>query len=144
VSTSSPTLPPSRPGPFAARDFVDLAIGGSNHPAIVVYVEADRLTVIYGTGTARLITPTIVVEPHTRYGKALKLYKPTYFYWSNVRVVTPRVLNSRFMRCPPGLFADLRILTDVGLVKLAQEQLTQGVSVVDTSTAAEPTNKTKG
>lgn len=103
-------------------------IGGANHPAVVVYAEVDRFTVIYGTGTVRPITPLTVVEPHTRYGKALRLTKVTHFYGTNVRVVTVGVLSSRFLKCPPGLFTELRTLTDAMLMTLGANVRSQGVA----------------
>lgn len=125
MPTSSQPTPPTLS--YQPRDLALLAIGGSNHPAVVIYVEADRLTVIYGTGTDRDIPERVVVEPVSRNGKALRLTKRTHFYGSNTRLVTQRVLTRVQGRCPPELYLDLRELADLAVASFQPAILSQGI-----------------
>jgi hypothetical protein len=85
--------------------------GTEPHPAIVLRIEGEWARVIYGTGTRREL-PVVVVEERSREAKALELYKTTYFYRSNERLVKLTELRPRNRRCPPGLFLKLRDLVD--------------------------------
>lgn len=106
--TESRALPP------AAMDLVLLPLEGKDRPAVVLAsVDEERVRVIHGTGTARDM-PRVEVRPETREGKALRLYKPTYFYASNVRIARGAGLMRLERRCPPELFGRLRALADRG------------------------------
>jgi hypothetical protein len=87
-----------------------LPLADKNRPAIVLQVlDSETVLVIYGTGTAREL-PRVEVRPESREGKALGLYKPTYFYTTGVRVAAMAVLIRRDRRCPPELFGQLRAI----------------------------------
>ena len=94
------------------RDFVLLPLAEKNRPAVVLLIlDRERVLVIYGTGTPRELA-RVEVRPESREGKALGLYKPTYFYSSNVRVAVRSVLINQQRRCPPELFLRLRAIAE--------------------------------
>jgi hypothetical protein len=107
---------------------VDLFVGGSNHPAVVVDVDGEQYVLIYGTGTNRPDILRVAVDPQTRNGKALRLSKPTYFYKTNVRVAKMAALRSRYGRCPPGLFVELRELVDKAFSEMTPADKAQAVT----------------
>lgn len=95
---------------ISERDIVLVLDTNTNkpRPGIVLELKADRQALlIAGTGTPRDL-PRIEVRPESRVGKALGVYKPTYFYASNERTVLTSELKSTGKVCPPELFFKLR------------------------------------
>lgn len=95
------------------RDLVFVPVGNDAkpHPGIVLDIWDDDLVVVViaGTGTERSHFPFIKVAAESKEAKALRLYKDTYFYLSNV-VAVPKA--SKFLavvrgKCPPELFRRL-------------------------------------
>ena len=72
--------------------------GGELHPAFVIRISSDRLhaLVLSGTGTGPRDYEHLVVEPHLRRNKKLRLSKTTYFYAraAHVRAISEIVVRS--------------------------------------------------
>ena len=91
-------------------DFAWVAFSFGRHPAIVWDAsDLARVVVISGTSRARNIAH-VCVQPFTRYGKALGLKNPTYFYATSVVVVDQRLICPPITPCPPGILLQLEAL----------------------------------
>lgn len=86
---------------------------GKKRPAIVLRPHSKRgyYVAIYGTGTGGKNYECLAVEPKTRAGKNLKLTKTTYFYFTNLVVVTENDVTSSLWpgHCPPETYLELMI-----------------------------------
>lgn len=94
------------------RDVVLFPHEPSDKTRIGVVMDANDTSVVvllYGTGTKREL-PRVEVQPDSREGKALRVYKPTYFYAETCAVV--RAALKVVSRCPPELFTRLRGLLE--------------------------------
>jgi hypothetical protein len=94
------------------RSLVRLFAGGKpSRTGVVLRLLADgRFFVTWGTGTDLPEARRVVVEDRTRDGRALGLYKPTYFYKGNIVACAEERLESLHRDCPPALFLKLKAL----------------------------------
>lgn len=107
------------------RDVVFFPLGPKHlpHPGVVVRIEDDQMIIVCGgTGTARDL-PHIVVQANSRDARALKLYKDTYFYESNVVALRPGSARQTTMRCPPELFWKLKAMANEVIARVGLKQL---------------------
>jgi hypothetical protein len=89
------------------RSVVDVPLGGATpkpRRAVVLDDEVDGIVVVIAvTGTDREID-RVVVEPESREGKAVRLYKPSFFYAANIAAVPASACSVvAGARCPPEL-----------------------------------------
>lgn len=89
------------------------------HKAVVLRVIGQtHVLVMYATSTCYAFRDPLIVMPDSASGRQLGLTLPTYFYPTNcVAKRTSKVLES-LGRCPPKLYAQLRILAAPQLANL--------------------------
>jgi hypothetical protein len=132
----TPMSPTKKPTPTLSghrhtlqpKDFGWLAIAGK-HPAVVISLDTDpqNALVIYGTSKRRNEEDCLRVASSSKYGKALRLTKDTYFYASNTRLASYSCFKPCGPKCPPGLFQDLKDLAAKALTYMDEHKLTQGL-----------------
>lgn len=89
------------------------------HKAVILRVIGEKhVLVLYATSTLHASRQPLEVMPDSANGRQLGLTLPTYFYPSNVIAKrTSRVLEG-LGRCPPKLFAQLRMMAAPQLADL--------------------------
>lgn len=97
------------------RDVVQIDLD-KRRIAIVVRLSGEFAEIVYGQATAGRGHEHVLVKPETRAGKALQLYKDTYFAASHVRLVRISSVQ-RIGRCPPGLYLDIREIAEAGRIR---------------------------
>lgn len=90
------------------------------HPAVVLVAGRDSIQVICGTSKFKPGRKLVRIEPRSPAAFALGLSQTTYFYRSNLAVITDSSVVKRVAkRCPPGKFRELEVLA----VTAAHEEL---------------------
>lgn len=79
---------------------------------VVVLRVAEPDLVVISPTTQSGSGDGIVVEPRTRWGKALGLNATSYFRASEIRVIVSTALRPRAEKCPIDLFHKLRALLE--------------------------------
>lgn len=98
---------------FEPKSVARVEAGTKSRLAVVIRVESDRIWVAYVTGTARDL-PRVEVKENTQFAKAIGLSKTSYFYRDHTAFVLLAEANLvAGRRCPPELFASLRVLLEI-------------------------------
>ena len=83
-------------------------------PGVVLRVlNRDGRTLLFvpwGTGTLRAEKPHVAVQPESSAGRALGIFKPTFFYSNNVTMCPPADVELVNPLCPPWLFVAIQKL----------------------------------
>lgn len=106
---------------------------GKQRPAVVLRIEQDRALLLAGTTKGPRQIPHIYVDPATRLTASMRLPEPTYFNVDALHLVALSSLTVTGGRCPPGVFAKFRLLTEAAERRflrayLAQAPLVQAAS----------------
>jgi len=107
-----------------AKDVVTLDFHGKKRMGVILQANVIKgLSIVaIGYGLRRISENPISIDPSTRNGKILRIYKETFFYKNRVYLVANDNIYLSGNRCPADLFNKLVLFTNSAFENSASDQ----------------------